>query len=79
MKSKALLHVKCRASPPCPVMNEGNLRLTGTGRLTDYPRAVVLYFNRSPTEDELRFIHDELAELAPSAPHRTKSMLEKEG
>lgn len=40
------------------------LRLNGVGRDADHDKALVLYFNRRLTDDEMRFIHDCAARAA---------------
>lgn len=35
-----------------------SLKCNGVGRAKDYERSLILYFNRPPTDDELRHIHE---------------------
>lgn len=35
-------------------------RLSGVGRILENPRAVALYFEREPTDEELQALHDRL-------------------
>jgi hypothetical protein len=37
-----------------------DLRIKGCGRDADNEKALVLYFNRKPTDDELRALYDNL-------------------
>lgn len=36
----------------------GELRCTGIGRDADHAASLVLYFDRKPTDYEMRFLHD---------------------
>lgn len=36
----------------------GPLQCPGAGRVGDNPKALIFYFNRPPTDDEMRFLHE---------------------
>ena len=40
------------------------LECTGSGRDAEQPSALCFYFNRQPTDDEMRFMHDVLKRAA---------------
>jgi hypothetical protein len=47
-----------------------DLRCNGVGRNAEWPKSLIFYFSRIPTDDEMRFLHDVMkraAHLIPEA------------
>jgi len=44
--------------------SEDELQVSGVGRMGDNSKALLVSFNRTPTDEELRTIHDKLKEQA---------------
>ncbi|WP_126010299.1 hypothetical protein [Georhizobium profundi] len=58
---------------PFPESQDPFLRCLGAGRLEDNERALFFIFDRAPTDDDLRFLHDVMRRAAlirkPGEPH----------
>lgn len=44
------------------------LRCAGIGRDKDNPQSLSLYFDRSPTDDEMRYLHEVIKHACVCAP-----------
>lgn len=44
------------------------LKCPGAGRVGDNDKALIFYFNRPPTDDELRYLHEVMQRAAVCSP-----------
>lgn len=47
-----------------------NLECNGVGRDAEHLRSLCFYFNRVPTDDEMRYLHDVMRRATACNPHQ---------
>lgn len=59
------------AADVIPIRKSNKIQCTGVGRDAEHSKCLIAYFDRQPTDDQMRFFHDCLKRWGAIAPGST--------